>query len=323
LTQQADFAFEARAYGNDVRVFEVKSKGPAAKGGLSVGDKILSLNKVPVNRDNIRQILRLIESVVPATSLDVEVLTPESKTQTVHMSARMILTQEHQYIESVWRVADEQRARDAHVNFTYKDYGDGINYVAIPSFRGDPDSTYSAIKKAEHSRALVLDLRGNRGGYLDALLAFLGFFSEHAQPLAKKIHRSQSEDLLIKPRYSGFNGSVVALVDSDSASAAELAARYLQLNSKARVFGDQTSGMVNEGHFIPGKIGAGFIMPFGVVVTDAKLVMLDGGELEGHGVVPDTVCIPNAVDLRQQHDPCLEQAIAVAKKWLLSKPQAN
>ena len=52
------------------------------------------------------------------------------------------------------------------------------------------------------------------------------------------------------------------LVDSDTASGAELAARYLQLSGKAVILGDLTSGMVNEGHLIPEKIGAGFVMPF-------------------------------------------------------------
>jgi C-terminal processing protease CtpA/Prc len=133
--------------------------------------------------------------------------------------------------------------------------------------------------------------------------------------------RTQPEELTIKPQYSGFNGSIVILVDSDSASAAELAARHLQLNYKALVIGDQTAGKVNEGHVIREKIGARFVMPFGVVVTDAKLVMPDGGELEGHGVNPDAQCVPTPENLRQRSDPCLDQAIALAKKAL--PPRTN
>jgi C-terminal processing protease CtpA/Prc len=112
----------------------------------------------------------------------------------------------------------------------------------------------------------------------------------------------------------------VVLVDSDSASAAELAARHLQVNYKALVIGDRTSGKVNEGHVIPERIGARFVMPFAVVVTDAKLVMPNGEELEGRGVVPDSQCVPTPEDLQQRRDPCLDRAIALAKATLQEKP---
>ncbi len=324
LTQEADFGFKARSYGDDVRVYDVMEKGPAAKSGLGVGDKILSLNGIPVDRSNIAEVLPLIENVVPATALDIETISSGGQPRKLHIPAHMIITQEHQYLDSVWRAADRQRARDVHVHFSHKDYGEGVTYVVVPSFDGPPDATYSAVKEAEHSRALVLDLRGNHGGWGETLLAFLSFFSAQPRLLAKKVLRSQSEDLTIKPQYSGFNGSIVVLVDSDSASAAELAARHLQLSYKALVVGDRTSGKVNEGHVILEKIGARFVMPFAVVVTEAKLVMPDGQELEGQGVVPDSQCLPTPEDLQQRRDPCLDRAIALAKKTLLEKsPQAN
>jgi tricorn protease len=319
LSEQADFGFKARSYGNEIRVYEVTEKGPAAKSGLGTGDRILSLNGIPVDRGNIGDVLPLLEKVVPATTMDLETISSQGQARKIHIPAHMIATQEHQDLESVWRVADEQHARDVRVTFLIKDYGAGVTYVGAPSFGGAPDATYSAIKKAEHARALV-DLRGNHGGWIDTLLACLGFFNERPQVLAKKGLRSQSEDITIKSEHSGFDGSIVALVDSDSASAAELAARHLQLNYKALVIGDRTSGKVNEGYLIPEKIGARFVMPFAVVVTDAKLVMPDGGELEGHGVVPDDQCVPAPEDLQQRRDPCLDRAVALAKKALLEKP---
>ena len=324
LTQQADFGFKAKAFGADIRIYEIESKGPAVKVGLAVGDKLLSLNRIPVDRTNISEILGLIERVVPSTSLDAEVLPPGGQAHVVHIAARMIARQEHQYLDSVWRTADEQRSLDYRVNFLQRDYGDGITYVAIPTFDSTPDSTYAAIKKAERSRAVILDLRGNHGGRVDTELAFLGFFSAESGILSKRISKSRSEDIRIIPRYSGFGGSIFVLVDSDSGSAAEESTRHLQMVHKALVVGDKTAGKVNEGRFFPGKIGAQFLMPFGVVVTEAKLVMPDGTELEGHGVIPDLECIPTAEDLRQQLDPCLDQAIALARKSLLDKsPRTN
>lgn len=320
LTQRADFGFSARPYGNDVRVYEIGNKGPAAKAGLELGDKIISLNGIPVGRNNFSEIFLLLQAVVPATTLDAEVLATTGQVHLMHIPAHMIVTQEHQYLDSVWRVADQQRARDVHVAFKHKDYGDGLTYVGIPSFHSMPAETLSAVKKAEHARALILDLRGNHGGFMDSLVEFLAFFSQKPGVLAKRVGRSKSEDLEVKPQYSGFNGTIIVLVDSDSASAAELAARHLQSNYKAHVVGDRTSGKVNEGHLIIDKIGARFVLPFGVVVTDAKLVMPDGEELEGHGVIPDSVCIPTPEDLREKRDPCLDQAVTLAKKAIAGNP---
>lgn len=314
LTQQADFGFRIRPYGSDIRVYEIAEKGQAAKSGLRVGDKVLSLNGIPVDRDEPVEVLPLLENIVPASALDLEVVSAGGEARKVHIPAHMIVAQEHQYIDSVFRAADQQLAREVQVLFSSKDYGDSVTYVGIPSFMGSPDVTYSAIKKAEHSRALILDLRGNRGGRTDSLLSFLGFFSDQPKVVAKRVLRSQSEDLIVKPLHSGFEGSIVVLVDAASASAAEVAARYLQSNYQALVVGDRTSGKVNEGHIFPEKIGAGFVMPFAVVVTEAKLVMPDGGELESHGVIPETQCIPTPEDLQQRLDPCLNKAIGLAKK---------
>jgi carboxyl-terminal processing protease len=316
LTARSDFGFKARAYGDDIRVYEITPKGPSEKSGLHVGDKIISVNGVPLDRSNVWEILRLVTAVVPAPALDIAVTSSGPQPRMVHVPARIVTTQEHQYLESVWRVADEQRAWDVHPNLSHKEYENGLWYVRIPSFTASPDATFSEIHRAKNARALVLDLRGNPGGWQETLLSFLGFFAEQPEILAQRISRSPLQDLEIKPKNTGFHGSIIILVDSDSGSAAELTARHLQLSHKAVVVGDLTAGVVNEGHIIQEKIGAGFVMPFAVAVTHAKLVMPDGQELEGHGVVPDVKCVPTPDDLLRSLDPCLDQAIILAKKSL-------
>ena len=164
MTEQADFGFKARPYGPEIRVYEITNKGPAAKSGLTLGDKINSLNRIAVDRTNFSEILYLLERVVPTAALDVEEVSPDGQPRTLHIPAHMITRRKHQYIDDVFRVADAQRARDAHVNFSYKDYGDGIAYISVPSFNFRPDLTYSTVKRAEHARVLLVDLRSNGGG---------------------------------------------------------------------------------------------------------------------------------------------------------------
>jgi len=318
LTARSDFGFKARSYGDDVRVYEVTKKGPAEKAGLQVGDKILTLNGVPLDRTNVREVLRLVTAVVPANALEIAVASSGPQPRLVHIPARVITTQEHQYIDSVFRVADQQRAMDAHPNFSHKEYANSTWYVRIPSFTASPDATFSEINKAQHAGALILDLRGNPGGWEETLLSFLSFFAERPEILGRRVSRSPTQDVAIKARNSGFRGSITILVDSDTGSAAELATRHLQLAHKALVVGDVTSGAVNEGHIIQEKLGAQFVMPFAVVVTHAKLVLPSGEELEGRGVVPDVKCLPTPEDQSRDVDTCLDQAVAPAVK---SPPQ--
>lgn len=230
----------------------------------------------------------------------------------------MVTTQQHHYLIDVWRPGDWQRARDTHPHFSHRDYTDGVLYLGVPSFTSSPDLIYRQLNRAKHARVLILDLRDNHGGWLETVEAFLGFFEQQRELLAKRVSRSQSEDVMIAPRHSGFRGSIVILVDSETASGAELAARHLQISHKAILLGDVTGGRVNEGHISYEKIGAGFVMPFAVVVTTAKLVMPGGEDLEGHGVTPDIKCIPTAEDLARGIDPCLAKALVVARK---SPPQ--
>jgi len=316
LTARSDFGFKARAYDAEVRVTELTQKGPAEKAGLHVGDRILSLNGVPLNRGDVNEVLRVVTVVAPAGALDLSVASPGVQPRAVHIPAKIITRQEHQYLDDVFRVADRQRAMDVHVDFSHKEYADGVWYARFPSFMTSSTVSFSEINKTRRARALVLDLRGNHGGLLEAMMAFLGFFADTPEVLAKRILRSSSQNMEIKPAHSGFHGPIIVLVDSETASAGELAASHLQLNHKAIVLGDLTSGKVNEGRVIREKIGAQFVTPFAVVVTDAKLVLPSGEELEGRGIVPDVKCVPTSDDLVRNLDPCLDQALSLARKTL-------
>jgi len=51
---------------------------------------------------------------------------------------------------------------------------------------------------------------------------------------------------------------------------------------------------------------------FGVQVTDADVVMSDGGRLERVGVRPDELLIPTSADLAAKRDPALARALTLA-----------
>jgi hypothetical protein len=89
--------------------------------------------------------------------------------------------------------------------------------------------------------------------------------------------------------------------------------RCKRLCLRAVVIGDNSSGRVNLAQIFWEKVGAFDMVAFGTEIAVAKVVMEDGQELENRGVKPDQFCIPTAQDLHQEKDPCLDQALKLAR----------
>jgi len=98
---------------------------------------------------------------------------------------------------------------------------------------------------------------------------------------------------------------VIVLVDSESASAAEIFARVMQLEKRATVVGDHTSGSVMEAtDYYYASSG----VDYGVEISVANLIMTDGKSLEHLGVNPDEILLPKLADLESGSDPVLSHA---------------
>ncbi len=118
--------------------------------------------------------------------------------------------------------------------------------------------------------------------------------------------------LEVKRRNPNITAPLFVLVDSHSASASEMLARYLQLTHRGKIVGDRTSGRVNAARIFPGVIGSVYGVYYAIEIAVARAVMVGGDGLEGKGVLPDEVCVPTADDLRAGRDPCLSKALELA-----------
>jgi carboxyl-terminal processing protease len=182
----------------------------------------------------------------------------------------------------------------------------------MPQFDMSEDGVDNMIGKFRSRKALILDLRGNPGGYVDTLERFAGYFFTHDVELAHLSGRKEMKPMRARGhKENAFNGQLIVLVDGGSSSAAEVFARVVQLEKRGTVIGDRSSGMVMRSRYYPLQFGVVNVIFFGVTVTDADLIMTDGKSLERVGVTPDELLLPTSEDMATNRDPVLAHAAAL------------
>lgn len=157
------------------------------------------------------------------------------------------------------------------------------------------------VRMAEKHRGLILDLRGNPGGGELVLSGMISCFFDRNVNVGEKVQRNHTNRWTIESKGPGkiFSGKLVVLVDSQSASAAEMLARVIQIENRGRVLGDRSSGMVMESRHSYFRVGTFDPITAGVSVTEGDLRMRDDKSLEHVGVTPDRIVLPTPQDSPQ------------------------
>ena len=105
-----------------------------------------------------------------------------------------------------------------------------------------------------------------------------------------------------------FEGNLVVLIDSKSASCSEVFARLVQLEKRGVVIGDRSAGAVMQSRYYGKEMGHDTLVLYGASITDADVIMADGKSLEHVGVTPDELIVPTAEDLAAGRDPVMARA---------------
>ena len=173
------------------------------------------------------------------------------------------------------------------------------------------------MKEARNYKKMILDLRGNGGGLVSIEEYLVGHFFDHDVKIADMITRKKTDTRIAESRGDRvFKGELIVLVDSNSASAAEVFARVMQIENRGKVIGDVSKGAVMTSiyrpMFSPASAFADYILSsVGMSVTIGDVVMKDGSRLENVGVIPDVPIIPNGSALSKKLDPILGYAATV------------
>lgn len=305
---RVDYGWEMMIVGDAPLIVRVDPKSDAAAKGLARGDRILWLNKFEPSRQNLSWLRYYYRYVRPQSQQRVIVRKPDGTEKVYDIASRtreVSVVQFDDFFSEILLTFDFANIWDGRL----RSAGPDIRVWRMPSF-GDKRDVERPLKEARGAKALVLDLRGNGGGLVDTLERLASLTFDRPVVVGVETTRKGTVTTKAKPARDVFNGRIVAIVDSESASAAEMYARLLQIEKRGVVVGDRTAGAVMTARMFPHVVGIGQVAFYGTSITVGDVRMSDGSTLEHVGVVPDIPVIPTPDDLANGRDPVLARAIA-------------
>jgi len=279
-------------------IAEIFPNSPAAGSGLKRGDRILAVDSNDVTGKSVQDIAQLIRG--PART--------EVKVRVKRLSAPAPLD----YTLRRAQVQVEQVIGRQVPNVP-------IGYLRIRGFSDDTvvQQVLGILDQGRQRglRGWVVDLRGNPGGSLRAVLgAGAGFFDPNHSVLGYQVDRQRHQTPLETQPANLTNGlAVILLVDHDSASGAEILAAAMQEAKVARLVGTRTAGNVG--------VATQITLPDDSVlqVTEQRFVSPGGAQLDGVGVTPDVVVEMSDEDLENDRDPQLARALDLVVKQITTQ----
>jgi carboxyl-terminal processing protease len=309
-----DYGFQMDMIGSQCYVIRVRPGSDAETKGLKPGDEVLTLNGYQPERATLWKMEYRYNVLRPEPGLRLVLRDVQGQQRQVDVMAKFKQLPRVRDVtgEHIWDMIREGETEQHLMRARWVAVGDDLWVLKFPSFRFDQSEVESMIDRACKRPALILDLRGNPGGAVDTLKVMLGGMFENEVKVGDRVGRKESRPEVAKSRgHNVFTGKLVVLVDSRSASAAELFAHIVQLDKRGVVVGDHSSGSVMEAKRYSYKIAQDSVVFFGASITEADLVMSDGKSLEHTGVTPDELVLPTAADLASGRDPALSRAAAL------------
>jgi C-terminal processing protease CtpA/Prc len=308
------YGYQFMMVGDGCYVVAVRPNSDAEKKGLRVGDRILTLNRVSPTHDNLLELNYLFRVLRPQAvdelsvqsidgSLKTFSIVPAIKEDTMHIFEGL----------DYWDLVREYQSYLHMIRTRWVTLGESAIVWSFPTFVVDEKAIDEIIGQSQKYPYLILDLRGNGGGYELTALRLIGSLFDKDLTVWTPVVRKSRPAVIAKTRGDKvYKGKIIVLVDSRSASASELFARTIQMQKRGIVIGDLSSGKVMEARFHFHQLGLDSAQGYGTSITEADLIMPDGKSLEKVGVTPDEKMLPSATDIAANRDPVLAHAIELA-----------
>src|SRR5579859_1048897 len=248
---RADYGYRMQLVGDACYITEVRP-GTDAEKKLHPGDQVQSLDGFAVNRKDLWQLQYYLTQLAPKPVTEFTLRSPSGEVRKEQVLTKYEQRKHLQDLTTAGGFNDFNRLileEEEHQRLLTPRHAeeDDMMIWKMPTFTVDEDEIDHMVRLARKHKALILDLRDNPGGYMIALDRMIGSLFNHNVTISTQILRKGKKPQIAKSRGKEiFTGKVIVLVDSGSASAAELFARVMQLEHRATVVGDRSSGLVME-----------------------------------------------------------------------------
>lgn len=257
---------------------------PAERAGLVAGDKILAIDQTASDSLTLDEAVQKIRG----TKGTKVVLRIQKANATDAQDITIV--RESITVQSVKTTYLDNHLADIEVSYfgpnTTQDFRTAVNDAVLKGSKG-----------------IILDLRNDPGGYLDAAIGVASEFVKKGTPIVAEQAGDGTKTTLRSEDGEALVGvPTVVLVDQGSASASEIVAGALQDLHAATIVGVTTfgKGSVQQLEDLPG--GAT------LKVTVAKWLTPNGRSIQEHGITPDVVVERTADDYDHNRDPQLDKA---------------
>ena len=265
---------------------------PAEKAGLIAGDTIVRINEESSEGLSIDEAVRLIRG--------------ERGTEVKF---------------TIFREGDEEFqditvVRDTIMIPTSKtEIKDDVFVIALYNFNAISESEMqNALREYVKSgkKKLILDLRGNPGGYLQSAVSIASYFLPLGKTVVRESFGGDTEEEVYRSSGRELGNSapkkMVVLVDGGSASASEILAGALKEHHVATIIGAQTFGKGSVQELVKLDDGAS------LKVTVARWLTPEGTSISNGGLAPDIVVERTPDDRIAGKDPQMDAALEFLKK---------
>ena len=248
---------------------------PAADALLRFGDRIVAADGTPLKGLSLREIgkklrgeegTRVALTVRPREAIFAE-RAEESDAQNGSDDAETRTIEVVRRVFHVDIIAGDRRDASGEWIFTLADHPE-VGYIRIDQFTETTGKEFAdALATIPEAKALVIDLRGNPGGFLPAAISVC----DHFLPKGSEIVTTRRRDGSIKGRFLADGDSkrldlkIALLIDDGSASASEIVSSALQDHDRGTVIGTRSYGKGTVQELFPLPCGMGLLR-----LTDAS-----------------------------------------------------
>lgn len=267
---------------------------PAEKAGLLPGDRVLAIDATSTaGMDSNSAVEKIRGTAGTAVKLTI-------------MRAGFAKAKEFSIVRAKINVAS--------VSFSVKNKN--IGYIRIMQFNQDTVPGFDkAIKQLQDKKItkLIVDLRNNPGGYLDAAVSLASEWVPEGSVVSEKFSNGDTNNHATIGDHRLQNIKTVVLVNGGSASASEILAGALQDTKKATILGEQTFGKGSVQDFETLSDGSA------LKVTVAEWYTPAGKNINKQGITPDVVVKEDWAKEKVGEDAMLQKAFGL----FLTKPTAK